>query len=314
MENLIYQFELIRAIRKFFEQYGFTDVITPPIVENPGMETHIHPFNVQSTFKKSSLKGYLQTSPEFAMKELLAKNDELHNIFTIGYCFRDEPTSEIHRPQFVMLEWYRKNSFYTQIMNDVEKLLSFLSDELTNSVRFESFPRVTVRDIIFEYEKFDILDFLEGDDLYEKLKKDFSDVPLPESKCSWDDYFFLFFLNKVEPHFKNYPYLLLYEFPAPLAALSTIKKEDPRVCERFEVYLKGIELCNCFNEATDYLELKKRFEFQASEKKELYGYEVPWPTRFMQVMQEGYPTSSGIALGVERLLYSLQGIKKPFFD
>ena len=70
----------------------------------------------------------------------------------------------------------------------------------------------------------------------------------------------------------------MYEFPAPLAALSTLKKDDSRVCERFEVYLNGIELCNCFNESTDYAELKNRFEIQAKEKKRLYGYELPWPS------------------------------------
>ena len=106
--RLRYQFELTQLIRNYFGQQGFLDVLTPPAVENPGMEVHIHPFQIHSVFHKKLNSVYLHTSPEFCMKELLTKEDEnLHNIFTISYCFRDEPSSPIHRSQFLMLEWYR---------------------------------------------------------------------------------------------------------------------------------------------------------------------------------------------------------------
>jgi len=283
------------------------------MVENPGMETHIHPFQLYQARDKKLTPFYLHSSPEFHMKNLLASSEEFQNIFTINYCFRDEPTSPIHRPQFLMLEWYRKNAFYTEIMDDVEGLIKYIQKNLDTKNKIEKFQRVTIQDLIQEKSGFDILNFLDKKDLKEKIQKDFKEVPLPDAECAWDDYYFLFFLNIIEPLLINYPYLLLYEFPAPLSALSTLKPENPKVCERFEVYLKGIELCNCFNELTDFEEQKKRFEFQANEKKELYGYELPWPEEFMQTLKTGYPRSSGIALGIERLLYSMFDIQNPFF-
>ena len=284
------------------------------MVENPGMETHIHPFQIFSAREDTLNRNYLHTSPEFCMKQLLAnKEEDFNKIFTVGYCFRDEPKSPIHRKQFLMLEWYRKNEHYFKIMDDCENLIKSLDHKFNSKPLIQNFERVTINEIFKEFLNFEILDFLNLDELIEKIRKDFPDVVLPATKCAWDDYYFLLFLNHIEPQLVNYPYLLLYEFPAPLAALSTLKPEDERVCERFEIYLSGIELCNCFNELTDYQELKLRFESQAQEKKELYGYELPWPEQFMNMMKSGYPKSSGIALGVERLLKVIGKVEKPFY-
>src|SRR4051812_919411 len=99
--RLRYQFELIQLIRNYFGQQGFLDVLTPPAVENPGMEVHIHPFQLHSVAKNNLKPLYLHTSPEFCMKELLTRTEEgLEKIFTLSYCFRDEPESPIHRSQF----------------------------------------------------------------------------------------------------------------------------------------------------------------------------------------------------------------------
>jgi len=298
------------------------DVLTPPVVENPGMETHIHPFEVSSVLKqKNSTKKYLHTSPEFHMKELLSMSEEeFQNIFTLSYCFRDEPESEFHRSQFLMLEWYRKNSHYTQIMDDVENLIRFcvqyFIDKGLKESKFKNFQakRVTVQELFLEYCKFDILEFLEPRELERKLRSDFKSVPVPKSELIYEDSFFLLFLNLIEPHFKNFPYLQVSEYPAPLAALSTLKETDQRVCERFEVYLAGVELCNCFNELTDLNEQKRRFEFQNKQKKELYGYDLNEPDVLYCALEKGLPKSSGVALGVERLLKSLFDIKNPFFQ
>lgn len=316
--QLTSQFTLLQTLRDFFNQNGFTDVLTPPIVENPGMETHIHPFELMRKISNQQTNLYLRTSPEFHMKEILANQKNLNDIFTISYSFRDEPSSPIHRNQFIMLEWYRRDAHYSKIMDDVQKLIdysqtSFVDKGLIQQNIIHTFPQVTVQDIFHNFLGFDILNFLEAKELKNKIKKDFKDVPLPEAECTWDDYFFLLFLNRIEPQLKHYPYLLLKEFPAPLSALSTLSQSDSRVCERFEVYLSGIELCNCFNELTDADELEKRFKKQMLEKQQIYGYTLPWPERFMKVMSEGYPKSAGIALGVERLLYALNN-KKPFFD
>ncbi|MBP9674216.1 MAG: hypothetical protein KBD63_03905 [Bacteriovoracaceae bacterium] len=322
MNERLHLFELTTAIRSFFGNQGFYDVLTPPLVENPGMETHIHPFQVNSIVNPKKASLYLHTSPEFYMKELLSQG--LEKIFTMSYCFRDEPASPLHRSQFIMLEWYRTNSFYTQIMQDCIELTQFCHAYLKNKkipLRYTdlsqiNFEKRTVQEIFKEILNIDILNFLEVNDLKELIQKNFKQVPLPlsDKNMLWEDYYFLLFLNLIEPHFVKYPFLLLYEFPAPLCALSTLKKEDPRVCERFEIYMQGIELCNAYNELTDANEQKKRFNQQAIDKKMLYGYDLPEPKVLYQALEKGLPACSGIAMGVERLLLSLSLKSNAFFD
>ena len=311
-DNLKKQFLLIQGIRNFFNQEEFFDVLTPPMVKNPGMEVHIHPYEVYSAKDKNSTGYYLHTSPEFHMKELLSF--EYEKIFTINYCFREEPKSDIHNNQFIMLEWYRKNERYEKIMDDCEKLVSYSIKYLEkNKVQIKpmlnifEYKKMTVQELFFEVLNIDILSYLSIYDLKEMIKTNFPEVPLPDDdqKLGWDDYFFLLFFNKIEPEIKKYPYLLLYEFPNPLCALSTLKDSDQRVAERFEIYLNGIELCNCFNELGDLKEQKKRFKYQEEVKKRLYGYDLPEPDVLYNALNRGIGSSAGIALGVERLLHCL---------
>ena len=319
--KLAAQFQLLWAIRQFFSKQGFIDVMPPPMVQNPGMETHIHPFQVAHANTSRLSPWYLNTSPEFHMKELLSLGFE--DIFTLGYAFRDEPIATHHRPQFLMLEWYRTGAHYTKIMDDCEELFKFSLNALNEKnlpvdrdLLNTKFERATIQELFDDVLNIDILNFLDKKDLKELIEKNYKDVPLPVlgEELSWDDYYFLLFLNKVEPHLAHYPYLLLSEFPHHLSALSTLKESDPRVCERFEIYAKGVELCNCFNELRDLKIQKQRFDFQAEEKQKLYGYNLPEPTVLYNALERGLPTSAGIALGVERLLKVLTGIENPFWD
>ncbi len=296
------------------------DVLTPPAVENPGMEVHIHPFALYSVKNKTKSDLYLHTSPEFCLKELISGDEGLDKVFSLTYCFRDEPSSPIHRAQFIMLEWYRTGVRYDAIMKDVEDLISYSLEAGAAKglpVRHEfqapvKLIKKTMQELFREHLNIDILQYLDVPSI-QKLLKTFPDVPVPQIDLEWDDYFFLLYLNKIEPQLAKTPLLMVTEFPAPLSALSTLKGSDPRVCERFEVYIRGIELCNCFNELTDLKEQKKRFKDQARLKNELYHYQLPEPLKFYQSMEQGLPTSSGIALGVERLLHSLFEIENPFF-
>lgn len=302
-------------MRNFFLKENFLDIMAPIAVENPGMEVHIHPFQLYSVKDKKTIPQYLHTSPEFFMKDLLSR-DDFDNIFTINFSFRDEPSSPIHRSQFLMLEWYRKNHHYKKIMDDVENLISYTLKEglkilpLNGKVSSHHLNglvvRKTMQEIFLEVLQIDILEFLTLNSIKELLRQ-FPEVPLPseETPMEWDDYFFLLYLNKIEPFLTQYPYLIIYEFPSPLSALSTLKKEDPRVCERFELYINGVEICNCFNELTDLEEQQKRFNQQTQLKKKYYGYQLPEPHFFYQSLKRGLPSSCGIALGVERFFSSL---------
>lgn len=308
---------MIQIIRNYFGEQGFLDVLTPPAVENPGMEVHIHPFQIRSVKDQRQLPLYLHTSPEFCLKELLADSAEnFEKIFSLSYCFRDEPSSPIHRNQFIMLEWYRKNERYESIMKDVEDLIRYVMEKsripLRKNLSGQKLVTKTMQELFREFLDIDILESLTVPAI-KNLLKSFPDVPVPSQELEWDDYFFLLYLNKIEPHLTKYPLLLVKEFPAPLSALSTLKPDDPRVCERFEVYVNGIELCNCFNELTDLAEQKKRFDEQDELKQKLYGYKLPAPKKFYDSLEKGLPPSAGIALGVERLLTSLFDVENPFF-
>lgn len=294
-------------------------MLTPPAVENPGMEVHIHPFQLHSVQNNSLKPLYLHTSPEFCMKELLVSEEGLDKIFSISYCFRDEPESPIHRSQFLMLEWYRKNERYESIMHDTEELIQTVITE-GQKKGFPTRPELigkklikkTMSELFREELNIEILNYLELNSI-KNLLKSFPEVPVPVAELEWDDYFFLLYLNKIEPVISKYPLLMITEFPSPLSALSTLKKEDPRVCERFEIYINGIELCNCFNELTDAKEQRERFKLQNELKQKIYQYKLPIPSNFYSAMDKGLPPSAGIALGVERLLYSIFKIENPFF-
>ncbi len=306
------RFKLIEIIRSFFKQEGFIDVLTPPAVENPGMETHIHPFQLKSIKNGKDVPLFLHSSPEFCMKELLSQGME--KIFTVSYCFRDEQDSPIHRPQFLMLEWYRANERYEKIMEDCQKLINFCQKHFPKNQDFGQIKKKTVQEIFLETLNLDILNYLEREKLANLIRNQFPEVPIPKEELEWDDYFFLLFLNLVEPKLETKSPLLIYEYPAPLSAYSTLKKEDPRVCERFEIYWRGMELCNSFNELTNPHEQKKRLQDQNQDKKNRYNYSLPFPKKFQSAMDKGIPPSSGIALGVERFLSALTGIENPFWE
>ncbi len=182
------------------------------------------------------------------MKELLASDEGFDKIFTLSYCFRDEPSSPIHRPQFLMLEWYRKHDRYESIMTDTENLISYVIQEgekknmpLRAEMKNVSMVKKTMQELFQDELGIDILHYLDVPSIKKLLLEKFPEVPVPASDLEWDDYFFLLYLNKIEPALITYPILMITEFPAPLSALSTLKQSDPRVCERFEVYINGIE-------------------------------------------------------------------------
>lgn len=316
-KNLESLFIVQQVIRDFFKEKEFLDVLTPPVVGNPGMETHIHPFGIYKAHGEIKLPLYLHTSPEFQMKRLLASGFE--KIFTLTYCFRDEPESENHRFQFLMLEWYRSQSGYESIMDDCEELLEFSCQQLekaglpVKTGMKNPLVKMTVQDIFQEVLDMDILEHLDVPSLRGWIEEKGEGIPMPKVELAWDDLFFLVFLNKVEPYLKKYPKILLYEWPFHLSALSKISEKDPRVCERFEIYLEGLELCNCFHELCNLSEQKRRFKDQEKAKSELYGYQLPEPKLLYNALEKGINSPSGIALGVERLLKGLMDITDPFF-
>jgi lysyl-tRNA synthetase class 2 len=312
----------ISEIKKFFINNGFYEISPSPLVENPGMEPHIHPLEVVSVTTKNHFTkkhGYLHSSPEFAMKRVLALDTPMTKIFTLAHSFRDEPHSPHHRKDFLMLEWYRKNEPYESIMQDCFLLLKhliahcpFLQKDLHTKIE-----QYTIDEMISLAIQKDILFLINLSPLEfaSYLKKNYpEEIPLPSTLCSWDDYFFLLWLNIIEPKIKNKKNIIIKEWPKALAALSSLHPMKPHLALRFEWYLNGIEVANCFQELTDLSQQKLRYEEFSQTKKNIYDYQLTYPHEFFTTMQAGLPPSSGIALGVERLFGILSDSEEIFYD
>lgn len=316
-KNLKQLFQFTKLIREWFTNNQFLDVITPPLVHCPGIEPHIHPFKVTNANPKSQLREdyYLHTSPEFFMKRLLSL--EFDKIFSLNYVFRDEANSPIHRPQFLMLEWYRRNHLYSQIMQDCQDLIHFLIQkspkDITPIIPYDCQMKIlSMREVFYKFLSVDLYDLLNEDKIISYIQKNHSDIPLPIQKVAWEDYFFLLFLNKIETQLNEIPLLIIKEFPYQLSALSRIKPSDKNVCERFELYINGIEVANAYQELNDIDEQRSRAANQINEKFNLYNYKVPSPNLLFNAIEKGIGESAGIALGVERLLMCLWGTSNPF--
>lgn len=292
----------LEKTKEFFHKNDFLEVYPPPLVQNPGMETHIHPFKVENT------DFYLATSPEFNIKKLLT-DKEFTSIYSLSYSFRNEPLSPIHRPQFLMLEFYSKHSsHYTYIQSLCYDLVCLASS--FQGVEKPLFVKKTMAEIFNEVLQKDLKTLLSLDSIHTYIKESHSNIY--NEKFSWEDAFFSLFLNIIEPYLKNFPFIIIDEFPKELAALSQVKNDH--YAYRFEVYAYGLEIANGFLELQDLEEHKKRFNKQNNEKKVLYNYSLPTPDDFYKTLEKGLPSCTGVAVGIERLYFSIKQEDHVFFE
>lgn len=275
---------VIDTIRSFFKDQGFHEVQTPIMVPIPSIEPNLEVFQTDlHTAKGLKRKAYLIMSPEFSIKKLLAAG--IGNCFEITKCFRnEEEVSRLHSPEFTMLEWYRVGADYNDVMGDFENL--FLKIIGTNKLKYQGedydlslpWPRISVAEAFKKYA---------GKDVLKETDEDFYKI----------------FFNEIEPKLaESHKPFFIYDYPISQASLSRPKKEDPRFAERFEVFLAGVELGNCFSELTDAKEQKKRFELDLAERKKIGKTDYPIDEDLIQALASGLPPVSGIAVGVDRLI------------
>lgn len=304
---------VIRAIRDFFHGAGFIETDTPSLVLSPGMEPHIRPLQIRDN------QAYLPTSPEFAMKKLLAQG--YAQVFQICKAYRLEPKSTTHNPEFTMLEWYRANSSYETIMDDVEALFKSISKELHAGTKFvtpngnqdvgAAWQRLTIEECFRQFAKLRLTDLLTLEAMTEAcVKKGY--VSAVDAPSTWDDLFFRIMMNDVEPALaKLGTPVIIYNYPESQAALANIVTDNRgfRWAKRFEVYAGGFELGNAFDELTDASEQRRRFEKDMKLRQELYGKEFapsPIDEEFLTALKT-MPASGGIAMGVDRLIMYFTG-------
>lgn len=305
--------EIIRLTRAFFGREGFIETETPIAVALPGQEPELSPIPVTLHDPQGrAYQHYLQTSPEFAMKKLLAVGFE--KIFQICKCFRDyESFGGLHNPEFTMIEWYRANATYRDIMDDTERLFQHVARALgTDQVIYQgrqipvvgSWDRKTMKQVWQEYAGVNLDEYLEAPAMRALVRSRGYEVQDDEL---YEDAFHKIFLNEIEPKLGIERPVFLCEYPASMASLSRACAHDPRYAERFELYIGGLELANAFGELTDAKEQKNRLEAdrvkRASAGKEIY----PVDPDFIAALESGIPPTGGIALGVDRMVMLFTG-------
>ncbi|MBN1948095.1 MAG: EF-P lysine aminoacylase GenX [Bradymonadales bacterium] len=293
----------LRAVRNWFHDQGFAEVDTPIAVRSPGMEPHLEAFQVSAHWHPPNGGPlYLHTSPEYHMKRILASYQR--PIFQLCHCFRDEPVSRLHNPEFTMLEWYRPGEEYTRLMTDCEQLFGALADEFTGGGPLElpegsipigsGFERVTVQEVYLKHAGLDPLACREGPDLVDAARRAGFDVP---DHWPWEDVFHYILLEAVEHQLGKPKPTILYGYPPRLAALSRI---EGGLAQRFELYLGGQELANAFGELVDPTEQRARFEQDQELRRQLGRPVYPIDERLLSALGE-IDKAAGIALGLDRL-------------
>jgi lysyl-tRNA synthetase class 2 len=338
--NLAARGRILAAVRNFFADEGFIEVETPALQVSPGLEPHLQAF---ATALHDPLAGtarprYLHTSPEFAMKKLLAGG--MTRIWQLAHVFRDGERGATHHPEFAMLEWYRAGATYRDLMGDCETLLRRTQEAANPPVSSPdlirgsqdgrvkpghdevmswqgktadaraSFERLSVAEAFARHAGIDILAMAPDPE-----RPDFSLLAAtaerigvaPHPGDDWEALYFRIFLDRIEPKLGIGAPTILYDYPVSMAALSRRKPDDARLAERFELYVCGLELANAFQELTDPEEQRTRFLADQSRKQVLYGETYPIDEDFLAALDHGLPECAGIALGFDRLVMLCTG-------
>jgi lysyl-tRNA synthetase class 2 len=292
------------ATRAFFTSRGYTEVETPYAVPAPGEEVHVRSFATQfRTVRGQAVPMWLHTSPEFAMKKLLAGG--AGPIFQFARVWRNEEGSATHAPEFTMLEWYRPGATMEALMDETESLLravlppTVTCNGITTSLA--QFERLTVAEAFFRHTGADVL-ATSGDAA--SLAHQAGAV-LRDGE-DWEDLFFRLLLERIEPSLGRHLPTFLTHWPAAQAALARRDPMDTRVALRFEIYVAGLELANAFEELTDSAEQRQRFVADRARRHALFGKDWDLDEEFLAALP-AMPPCAGIALGFDRLAMMASG-------
>jgi lysyl-tRNA synthetase class 2 len=306
---------ITRAVRGWFDEQGFAEVETGILQVSPGNETHLHAPRTDLTYADGQRASrYLRTSPEFACKKLLAAGET--RIFELARVFRDRERGDLHLPEFTMLEWYRADAGYDAVMADSIVIIAQAA-QATGIGQFsfrgrtaDPFAEPELLTVAAAFERFAGIDLLatiaDGHGDRARLATAATARVRISDDDTWSDIFSKVLVEHVEPRLGQGRLTVLFEYPAPEAALARTKPSDPRVAERFEIYACGVELANGFGELTDAREQRLRFTEAMDEKQRRYGERYPLDEDFLAAVGQ-MPQASGVALGFDRLVMLASG-------
>ena len=315
--RLLARAQVTSFLRRWFNAKGFIEVDPAALQASPGNETHLHGFQTALILPDGSPRdAYLHTSPEFAMKKLLAAGEK--QIFALTRVFRNRERTALHAPEFTMLEWYRTDAPLERLIEDCTAL-TVLAAHITGAKTFVFRGRevnpfeppecLTVRDAFRRYAGVDLYDSLPigGPPDTERLARQAKDAGLRvAADDDWSDIFSRLLSERVEPQLGLGRTAILYAYPASEAALARISCDDPRTAERFELYCCGVELANAFHELIDPAVQRRRFEADMAAQRRIYGTSYPIDVDFLSALAE-MPDASGAALGFDRLMMLATG-------
>lgn len=314
VEHLKSRSEIIKSIRRFFDERGYLEMHTPRLVGLPGQEPHLEPFWTTVTSPSSQegaggVPAALITSPEYMMKRLLAQGFE--KIYDLGPCFRNnEPWDGTHDPEFLLLEWYRKDTELSSLMDETEEMVKNIAKEYSEFD--QPFRRLTVEDAWKEYAGVELAPLLGDRDGMAHVCRERDQTVTDED--TWDDLYFKIFLSEIEPKISPSPQegawgsspTFLYRYPLSMAALARPSKDDPRWADRVELYIGGMELANGFAELADADVQRKRFEEERALRSRLRKKTWPLDEKLLADLPK-MGNAVGIAFGVERFVMLLTG-------
>jgi lysyl-tRNA synthetase class 2 len=299
---------LTRATRAFFIARGYTEVETPYAVTAPGEEVHLRAFRTEREAPDGSREAlWLHTSPELAMKKLLVAR--AGPIFQLARVWRNGEASDLHAPEFTMLEWYRPGAEMDSLVDETIAYLRAVLPPIVScrgiTTDLSTIERLTVAEAFARYVSADVLSTAgNGAALAGEAAVELRDGE------TWEDLFFRLLLERIEPHLgRAYPTFLTH-WPAAQAALARRDASDPRVAERFELFVCGIELANAFVELTDAAEQRARFEADRARRHAISGPDWPLDEDFLDALAFGMPPAAGIALGFDRLAMIASGASR----
>ncbi|MGB8608908.1 EF-P lysine aminoacylase EpmA [Bradyrhizobium sp.] len=306
---------ITRTIRAWFDEQGFAEVETGILQVSPGNEVHLHAPRTELTGADGErATRFLRTSPEFACKKLLAAGEA--KIFEFARVFRDRERGDLHLPEFTMLEWYRADATYDAVMADCIVVIAHAA-QATGIGRFsfrdriaDPFAEPELLTVAAAFERFADIDLLasvaDGKGDRAGLAAAAKQRVRIADDDTWSDIFSKVLVEHIEPNLGQGRLTVLFEYPVPEAALARVKRSDPRVAERFEIYACGVELANGFGELTDAREQRLRFTQAMDEKQRRYGERYPLDEDFIDAV-DAMPEASGVALGFDRLVMLASG-------
>ncbi len=293
----------LKRIRRFFDERGVLEVETPLLGQSAGTDPHLYPF-VSQYRRPGQTVGvdyYLQTSPEFAMKRLLASGSG--SIYQICKAFRNEESGRHHNPEFTLLEWYRIGFGLDQLMDEIEALFVVLFDGKRD---LGSSKRVPYRKLFEQWVGVDPIhaDWSEFAECARRCDLSEATAICGEDRMIWLD---LLFSHIVQPQLELGRVYFVYDYPACLPSLARKKPGGEAVVERVEIFLDGLELGNGFHELADPVEQDMRFDGDLVVRRQLGLPLPPKDQRLLGALAKGLPDCSGMAIGLDRLLMLMTG-------